>query len=152
MSSFALSMYVDESSREAIAIIYNGYCYTIHCIHNTDPNSTMPGILPPTSITPFSGSALAWPQSHNPLPMTNGHHSPPALVEHIISQPAATSINNPTLDSISISATMDSNPPSKLQQLFDVFDHLFCRYCRDFNNYPQNHPDNAGDYGSLSGL
>ncbi|MBW0593684.1 hypothetical protein O181_133399 [Austropuccinia psidii MF-1] len=120
MSSFALSIYVNESSHGKRD--YSRY-FATNLYY-----------------------ALAWPQSHNPLATTNGHHSPPALVEHIISQPAATSINNPTLDSISISATTDSNHPSELQQIFDFFDCLFRRYCRDFYDYIQNHPNNAGDY------
>ncbi|MBW0584564.1 hypothetical protein O181_124279 [Austropuccinia psidii MF-1] len=114
MSSFALSIYIDEKGREVIAILHGSYRYTIHCISNIDSNSSATRISPPTSITPFSGSALIWPQLRNPLPTTNGHCSPPALVEGLISQPAATSVNNPTLDSISISATSDSNPSSEL--------------------------------------
>ncbi|MBW0588829.1 hypothetical protein O181_128544 [Austropuccinia psidii MF-1] len=94
MSYFALSIYIDENSHKIIAILHNGYCYTIRCICNTNLNTDAPSISPPTSVTTFSGSVLAWPQSHNPLPTTNGHHSPQALVESVISQPAATSVGN----------------------------------------------------------
>ncbi|MBW0574042.1 hypothetical protein O181_113757 [Austropuccinia psidii MF-1] len=111
-----------------------------------------PSISPLTSVTMFSGSILAWPQSHNPSLMTNGHHSPPALVESFISQQTATSVGNLALDRISISATMESNRASELWKLFDVFDCLFHCYCPNFYDYVQNHPDNAGNYGSLSGL
>ncbi|MBW0591823.1 hypothetical protein O181_131538 [Austropuccinia psidii MF-1] len=146
MSYFALSIYIDESSCEVIAILHGGYCYTIHCIPNIDLNSSATRISLPTLITPFSGSALGWPQSRNPLPTINGHHSPPALVESIICQPAATSIGIPALDSISISATTDSNCSSELRKLFNVFNHLFRHYCCNFYAYVQNHPDNAGNY------
>ncbi|MBW0573976.1 hypothetical protein O181_113691 [Austropuccinia psidii MF-1] len=148
MSSFTLYIYIDENSHEVIAIVHNEYCYTIHCICNIDPNADVPNISPPTSVTPFSGSILAWPQSNNPLPMTNGHHSPPELAGNVIPKPVAGSKNDPTSDSISISAMTNSNPSSKLCQLFDVFNWYFC----DFYNYIQKHPDNVDDYGSLSGL
>ncbi|MBW0557996.1 hypothetical protein O181_097711 [Austropuccinia psidii MF-1] len=152
MSSFALSVYIDKNGHKVIAVLYSGYCYTIRCIQNSDPNLNSPNISPPTTITPFSGLTLAWPQSNNPLPTTNGHPSPPALVSNLASQSAATIARHSTSDSISISATTSSNPSSELCQLFDIFDRLFRRYCCNFYNYVQNHPDNVGDYGSLSGL
>ncbi|MBW0478837.1 hypothetical protein O181_018552 [Austropuccinia psidii MF-1] len=112
----------------------------------------MPSISPPTTITPFSGSALAWPTSNNPLPATNSHHSPPALVGNLASQAVATVAAHSPSSSISISAMTSSNSTSKLCQLFDVFKHLFCCYCRNFYGYVQSLPDNMGNYGSLSGL
>ncbi|MBW0590461.1 hypothetical protein O181_130176 [Austropuccinia psidii MF-1] len=149
MSSFSLSVYLDENGREIIAILYNGFGHTIHFIQSTNNHHNPAHTTPPTSIIPFYGSTLAWPQSKNPLPTTNGHHSPPSLVEDIGSQPVSASADNPALHSISISATTDSNTSSKLCQPFDVFDPLFCQYCHYFYDYFQHHPDNASDYSSL---
>ncbi|MBW0574581.1 hypothetical protein O181_114296 [Austropuccinia psidii MF-1] len=95
----------------------------------------IPSISLPTSVTPFSGSIIAWPQSNNPLPMANGHHSPPSLVESFVSQPSATSINNHVFESISISTKTDFNPSSELQKFFDVSNHLFHCYCHYFYDY-----------------
>ncbi|MBW0584183.1 hypothetical protein O181_123898 [Austropuccinia psidii MF-1] len=81
--------------------------------------------------------------------MTNSHHSPSALVGNLASQSVATVTANSPSKSISISAITSSNHSPKLWKLFDVFDHLFCHYFHDFYDYVQNHPNNAGDYGSL---
>ncbi|MBW0463645.1 hypothetical protein O181_003360 [Austropuccinia psidii MF-1] len=154
MSSFALSIYIDENECEVIAILNGGYFYTIQCIQNVDPNSNFPATSPPTSITLFSRPTLAWPWllSNNPFPTINGHFSPAALTKNAVFQSVSASNNDPTSDNISISATTESNSTSELRQIFDVLDYLFCQYCRNFYDYVQNHPNNAGDYGSLSGL
>ncbi|MBW0580298.1 hypothetical protein O181_120013 [Austropuccinia psidii MF-1] len=152
MSSFVLSIYINDNGHEVITILHGGYCYTIHCIHDLDLNSNATRILLPTSIMPLSGSTLAWPLSNNPLPMTNSHHSPPALVGNLASQSVVTVTANSLSNSISISAMISSNSNFELHQLFDVFNCLFYHYCRDFYNYIHNHPNNVGDYGSLSDL
>ncbi|MBW0561321.1 hypothetical protein O181_101036, partial [Austropuccinia psidii MF-1] len=146
-STFALPIYIDKNGCEVIAILLGGYRYTIHCIQNANPNANTASISPPTNITAFSGSILAWPRSNHPLPTTNGHPSPPALTEGI-----ATSANNSAPDSISISAMTSSDSLSKLCQLFNMFDLLFFCYCRNFYDYVQIHPNDARDYRSLSGL
>ncbi|MBW0541399.1 hypothetical protein O181_081114 [Austropuccinia psidii MF-1] len=152
MSTFGLSIYIDKNGCKVIAILHGGYQYTIHCIQNADPNANAASISPPTTITAFSGSVLAWPQSNNPLPTTNCHCSPPALAEGLASPSVATVALNSPSNSISVSATTSSNSTSELRQLFDVFYFLFSCYCRDFYDYIQNHPNDARDYRSLYGL
>ncbi|MBW0579162.1 hypothetical protein O181_118877 [Austropuccinia psidii MF-1] len=116
------------NGHEIIAILHNGFRYTIHCIQSTIDHHNPAHTTPPTSIISFSGSALSWPQFNNPLPITNVHFSPSALVEKVGSQPISASADNPILDDISISSTMESNLSSKLRQLFNVFNCLFCQY------------------------
>ncbi|MBW0588706.1 hypothetical protein O181_128421 [Austropuccinia psidii MF-1] len=143
---------MDKNDHKVIAILHGGYRYKIHCIQNTNTNTDLPSISPPTTIMPFSGLALAWTASNTPLPMTNGHPSPPALVGNLASQSVSTVTSHSTCNSVSILATTSSNSTSKLRHLFDVFNCLFHCYCHHFYNYIHNHPDNAGNYGSLSGI